>query len=435
MTGGKTESAELEIPARMRHAGTGFGRHGRVLIGMEAALMWVSSGSIAHGLNVILPAIATTHGLNYARLLAVTTPASWMSVLSGYWGAKLCQKIGVKPLIVAGLLLGGVSFGCMGLANSIWAFAALFAMVCVFDTTFAFIGGPAMIASWFPERRSVAMGWVTMGQTISSATYVPLIAMVFAAAGVERGFWAVPALMAVAAVVFAWLPAENPLRQCRAVECADGAQENGPQTVPLTTRELLRMRGVWLMGLSYGGLFIVIVGVISQLVPRLISLGMTAPEAIRAMTIAAVAGIPGAWAWGALGQRYGVKRSSTIYALWYVAAITLHVASWNRSTLWLSLLMIGFGLSGITNYSVSAVGDRFPGAQFVSAWSVVNPIQSVLRCCAFAILAFGIHSLGGFRGAYLILIGVGIVSAALITQIGGHASESSIMHERATEAG
>lgn len=423
MRGDKTAITKVEATVRMY--GSGFGRHGWVLISMEAALMWVSSGSIAHGLNVILPAIATTHGLNYAQLLAVATPASWMSVLSGYWGAKLCQKIGAKPLIVAGLLLGCMSFGCMGLANNVWAFAALFAMVCVFDTTFAFIGGPAMVASWFPERRSVAMGWVTMGQTISSATYVPLIAMVFATAGVERGFWAVPALMTVAAVVFAWLPAENPLRQRRAVECADGAQENGPQTVPLTTRELLGMRDVWLMGVSYGGLFIVIVGVISQLVPRLMSLGMTAPEAIRAMTIAAVAGIPGAWVWGALGQRCGVKRSSTIYALWYVAAITLHLVSWNSVTLWLSLLMIGFGLSGITNYSVLAVGDRFPGTQFVSAWSVVNPIQSVFRCCAFAILAFGIHSLGGLRGAYLILIGVGLMSAVLITQIGGQPSKSA----------
>jgi MFS family permease len=433
MKGDKAVHTKLDAPARMRGAGSGFGRYGRVLISMEAVLMWVSSGSIAHGLNVILPAIAKVHGLNYAQLLAFATPASWMSVVSGYWGAKLCQKIGAKSLIVAGLLLGGVSFGCMGLANSVWAFAALFAMVCVFDTTFAFIGGPAMIASWFPEKRSAAMGWVTMGQTISSATYVPLIAMVFAAVGVERGFWVIPALMAIAAMAFLWLPAENPLQWRCAEKCAERVQEADLQAVQLTTRQLLGMRDVWLMGVSYGGLFIVIVGVISQLVPRLISLGMTEPQAIQAMTIAAVTGIPGAWAWGALGQRYGVKRSSILYALWYVVAITLHLVNWNKGTLWLSLLMIGFGLSGITNYSVSVVGERFQGRQFVSAWSVVNPIQSVLRCCAFAILAFGIHSLGGFRGAYLILVGVGLISAVLITRIREQASESAAIDDRRTE--
>lgn len=394
-----------------------FGASGWMLIGLSAALMWISSGSIAHGLNVILPAIASTHHLDYTQLLALATPASWMSVVSGYFGAKLCQRIGAKPLIIAGLLLGGLSFGCMGQVGSLWAFAVLFSSVCIFDTTCAFIGGPAMIGAWFPRKQSLAMGWATMGQTISTATYVPITAMIFASLGVRRGFWAVPALMGIVALIFLRFPSANPKESLlsKVTGQKPGAKDLSERS--FTTRELLGMKDVWLMGVSYGGIFIVVVGVISQLVPRLISMGVSEAQAIRAMTIAALVGTPGAWVWGALSQHCGVKISSIIYALWYSVAIAIHLLSGSAVTFWVSLLMIGFGLSGATNLSVSIVGEKFPGRQFVAAWGVVNPIQSILRCCAFAILAFGLHNLGGFRGSYLILIAVGLASAILLTQI------------------
>ncbi|WP_420239012.1 MFS transporter [Telmatobacter bradus] len=393
----------------------GFGAKGWTLIALEAVLMWISSGSVAHGLNVILPAIASTYHLDYARLLALATPASWTSVLSGYFGAKLCQRKGAKFLIVAGLLLGALSFGLMGNCGSLLGFAVLFSFVCIFDTTFAFIGGPAMLANWFPRKSTLAMGWATMGQSISTATYVPLLAMLFGVFGVRAGFWGVPALMVVVAILFAFFVTEMPANAHGPADASLRRTEDVSRR--LTTRQLLGMKDVWLMGLSFGCVFIMVVGLVSQMVPRLISLGVSQPVAIRALSLAALAGMPGAWAWGWLGQRYGVKKASIIYAFWNACAILLNIVGPGSVLLWVSLMMIGFGLSGATNLSMSIVATKFPGEQFVAAWSVINPIQSILRCCAFAIIAFGLTYLGGFTGAYMMLGLISLIAIVLVSFI------------------
>jgi len=402
--------------ARPQSTSSNFGPAGWMLITLEALLMWISSGSIAHGLNVILPALSAEHHLDYARLLALATPASWTSVISGYFGARLCQRVGPKKLILWGLVLGAISFGLMGSCSSLIGFTLLFALVCIFDTSFAFIGGPALITNWFPRKSALAMGWVTMGQPISTATYVPVLALLFACFGVRMGFWGVPALMLLVALLFALLIQERPA-SAHTHDATQLAAATASSKAALTTRQLLARKQVWLMGLSFGGIFIVVVGLVSQLVPRLISLGFAPPQAIRALALTALAGLPGAWAWGWLGQRFGVKKASIAYALWLAAAIVLNVAGAHSILLWPSLFMIGFGLSGATNLSMTIVSERFPGPQFVAAWAVINPIQSILRCCAFGIIALGLTTLGGFGGAYMILCGVAIASALLLTRL------------------
>ena len=399
-----------------------FGARGWSIILIEAALLWISSGSVVHGLNVILPALSQTYSLEYTQLLALATPASWASILAGFVGAWICGAKGPKYLILLSLVCGGVALGLMGTWGTTIGFVTLFAVVCFFDSCFAYVGGPALVTSWFPRKKGLAFGWSTMGQTFSTATYVPYVAFCFATFGVQAGFWGITLLMAIMAVVVWRFAADTP-------EAFGCAPDNVPMTADeiersrlevetrpnhFTVRQLLAMRDVWFMGLSFGGLYIVIVGLLSQFVPRLIAMGYPLETAILYMSIAAMIGVPGAYMWGWLSQKMGVKRCAMLYLAWYAVALALNIFELNTVTMWISLAMIGEALGGATNLSMSIVAEKFPRADFVRAWGVVNPIQSIVRCCAFAILAFGLTHLGGFSGAYSILLVVALISMVLI---------------------
>lgn len=400
-----------------------FGGRGWGIIFLEACLLWISSGSVVHGLNITLPALAAAYHMDPATLLTLATPASWGSIIAAYVGAKVCEGRGSRFLILASLVCGAICFGLMGtFADTPMRFFGLFALVCFFDTNFAYIGGPAMLANWFPRRKSLALGWATMGQTFSTATYVPFVAFCFGAFGVKGGFWGIPVLMAVMFVLVAFFTADVPERlgctpdnrPMTASEQEASLRAYETNTCPFSTRQLLCMKDVWFMGLSFGGIYIVIVGLLSQFVPRLMGMGYEQDTAILYLVIAALTGVPGAWLWGWISQKFGVRRAGMAYALWYAVAVGLNIFELNQVTMWVSLLMIGDSLGGATNLSMSIVAEKFPRGAFAKAWGIVNPIQSIVRCCAFAILGLGLSYLGSYAGAYAILAVVAVVAFVLI---------------------
>jgi MFS family permease len=182
----------------------------------------------------------------------------------------------------------------------------------------------------------------------------------------------------------------------------------------LTMWQLLRMRDVWLLSLITGGMYIMVVGVQSQVITRLMSFGHDQNTAILYWTIAAIIGLPCGYGWGWLGQKLGIRRSYIIYTVWWVVAIIMNIFSQYNVCFWISLMMIGISLGGSSNYATAIIAEKFRRATFIKAYRVIAPIQGILRCCSFSILAFGLTYLGGYTGAYAIFAAIGVVTLILI---------------------
>lgn len=399
----------------------GFGLHGWTLIGFQACMFWLAAGAVAHGLNIILPALSQHYQLNYSEMLALATPASWASILSGPVCAWLCEKKGPKFNIILCLVACGFCFGLLGYCDSLAAFTLLFAGVCFFGTGFAYVGGTSLMASWFVQKVGMALGWCSVGQTFSSAFFVPVLAGLFAWLGIEQGFWGISVLMLVMAVLVRVFITNRPEEKGLAPDNQPLSARHSPMSASPHNavslpgiRQLLLMRDVWFMGVATGGIYIMLIGVVSQIVPRLMEMGYTQTTAIFYMSLSALFGTFGAFGWGWLNQRIGVKAALLVYTIWWIVAIIVNLHAHHPAVLWVSLLMIGLSLPGATNLSTALIATKFPRHLYVRAIGIVHPIQSVVRCFAFSILAFGLSHLGGYAGAYTLLIGTGVVSCMLI---------------------
>jgi MFS family permease len=425
----------LALPPKAIERGTGrddhlsatkssFGPHGWTIIFFQALMFWLAAGAVTHGLNVILPALSKTFQLDYNALLALATPASWASILAGPLCARLCEKKGPKFNIVFCLVACGLCFGLLGYWGTLTGFTVLFAGVCFFGTGFAYMGGTALIANWFIRKQGLALGWCTMGQTFSSAFFVPVLAGFFSWFGVHNGFWGVSLLMFATALLVALFAANKPEdigcapdnAPITAEELAERVREHKDYICPVTTGQLLRMKDVWFMGIATGGIYIMLVGVVSQIVPRLMGMGFALSTAIFYMTLSALFGTLGAYGWGWLNQKVGIKAAIMIYTLWWMVSVVINIFQYNALTLWISLLMIGFSLAGATNLSTALIATKFPRRTYIRAIGIIAPIQSIVRCFAFSILAVGLTYLGGYTGAYFLLVAVGAVTLILIWQ-------------------
>lgn len=398
-----------------------FGKWGWSVVTIEGLMLWIAAGVQVHGLNIMVPVLSDYFGIPKTTLLFWATPASWGSVVAAYVLAKLVEWKGAKFTVILSLVACALCFGLMGTWNSVTAFVVLFAGVCFFGSGYAYIAGFALIANWFPKKKSLALGWVTMGQTMSTALFVPMLAAFFGIFGVQYGFWAVSAIMIVLLVlVIAFIVNTPEEKGCTPdnVPMTAGQIEQSKldlenYVAPFNSLQLLGMRDVWLIGLGSGGIYVVLVGVLSQLVPRLMAMGYSLQTSILFLSIAAFIGVPGAYVWGWIGTKVSTKAGLILYSLWWLVAVVLNMFEFNTFTLYTSLAMIGLSFGGATNLTTSIVAEKFPRGAFITAFGVIQPIQGVIRCSAFAILAFGLTYLGGYSGAYALLAGIAVLNALL----------------------
>lgn len=396
-----------------------FGKHGWTVIIVQACMFWVGAVVTTHGLNLIVPGLSEFYGLDRNELLFLVTPASWAAIPAAPICAWLCTKKGSKFTTLLCLVICAICFGLLGYASTLTTFTLLFAGVSFFGTGYAYIAGTSLVANWFVRKQSLALGFCTFGQTTSSAFFVPVLSLSFALFNFNHGFWTISAIMLILFVIvltsitnrpedIGLYPDNEPLDQQ-----ITSAQEEIRLSESLTTKKLLSMKDVWYMGIATGAVYIMLVGIVSQIVPRLIELGFDLNTAIFYMSASALIGTIGAYAWGWLNHRIGIKPAFLIYNLWWMIAIFLNIFS-SEIALFISLGMIGLALPGATNYSTAFIATKFPRSSYVKALGIIHPIQSIIRCCAFSVLAFGLAYLGGFRGAYMLLIGIGFISFLLI---------------------
>nr|WP_319515080.1 MFS transporter [uncultured Cohaesibacter sp.] len=389
-----------------------------MVIAMQAMLFFLGAGLTTHGLNIVIPTLAQTYGLDNAQLLLYATPASWAGIVSSYLAAKTSEKWGPKLTVLVCIFFSALCYTALGYASSITLFVTFFAGVAFFASGGVYIAGPAIIANWFPVKKDLAFGWTTVGQNLSSAFFVMMLAWFLGTFGPQWGFSGMSVLLAFLFVLFA-LFAKNTPEEAGLYPDNDpnwkahlvNEDEDVAVNPALTTGALLKNKDIWLLGLGAGGVYIVLVGVLSQLVPRMMDMGLDLQTAIWYMSLSALIGTVGAPFWGWLGQKLGTKWALAFYEAWWVAAIIINlVAGDSVVILWVSLLMIGLSLGGATNLTTSVVAGKFRRKAFAPAFGIVSPIQSIVRCFAFSILALGLTYLGGLAGAWMLLAGIGVLT-------------------------
>lgn len=410
-----------------------FGRRGWSVIVIEGLLICVAAGTVSHGLNLITPTLSAAYGIDNNALLYAATPATLGGVIGAYVLAKTTERWGSKRNILVSLAVCALSFGLLGhVGGTVGGFFAAYFITNFFGTGYGYVGGLALVNMWFPRKKNSALGFVTMGQTMSTALYVPVLAWFIKLAGPDHpayGFWGMSvvmlALMAVVALFVKDLPEDagctpdnEPMTEA---EIAASRQAAASFKSPYTVGQMLKLKDIWLMAIGTGCVYIMLVGVMSQMVPRQMSIGIEQGQAVTNLAIAAFIGVPGAFVWGWLGHKLGSKRAVIIYSCWWIVSIAINAYfSLNPVTLWISLIMLGFSFGGATNLAASLVADKFPRSAFVGANAIVQPLQGIVRAFATSILAFGLQMFGGpdpanpsYTGAYTILIGVGVIGLIL----------------------
>ncbi len=400
-----------------------FGTWGWSMIVYCMVLYFFYAALTTDGMNLIPNAFAGAHGWNANALLAYTTPASIVGMVGGFVFGRLIIRLNARIVSTGTLIVSGILFAVFGMVPTIPLYVVVLMLICFFAAGFGTVACPTFMANWFPRKKGIALGWATMGGPFSSAFFVSGFAILLAKGGIRIACLSIGVIVVIVGVIsFFWAknePAE--------VDCLPDNMELDETITSskmvidaekYSLKNILKNKSTWLIAIGYGMLWMVLVGILSQFVPRMVFVGYTPDQALTFMTITSIIAIPGSYLWGWLDSKFGTKGVSMIFALSYVAALILLITSLNIVCVWIGCIFAGLGIGGLLNLLASMIISVFGREGFMSANSVITPIASIIRVSAFAIMAMLLNVSGGsFTLPYLVFIVIDIVGAVFIMLI------------------
>lgn len=395
-----------------------FGAIGWYYILLTTVLFMLCSGLTTDTLNVTVGAFSNARGWAGTTLLYYNTIAGYFSIAAAALIGWLVAKKGTRIIMTTLTAISGIATIAWGYVNSPMQYLVACAVVISCLNGYAHLCGSNLAAVWFPTRKGLFLGWSTMGIQLSAVLVLPAMNLLLNKLGIESAYM-VFGVAQIALAVLIWFTVRNTPEELgkypdnipmTAEEAAEYRKQNEEEKSSLSIGQIIKCRQTWLVAIPFGILYMTAVGVMSQLIPRLMTFGFEMNQALTIMSIASLIGVAGSYIYGWIDVKFGVKKASVLIMLDFIAAIFLMVIPFHIVTMWISMVLVGAGLGGVANLSASLTASIFGPRDFAKAFAVINPIMSIIRVLATSVVAFGLTNLGGYSGAYAVFLVLCVVA-------------------------
>ncbi|WP_191400042.1 MFS transporter [Flavonifractor sp. An306] len=386
-------------------------------------------GMCNDGANITAPNVEYLLGLETGTIMNMNSLAGLVGVVFFIIAGQINRKIGARLTSGICCIISGVAYILACNAPSVVLYTVAMCFVYGGIMSAGYVAGGTLVATWFPKKKGVVMGYTTMGHNLASAFYVQLVAiliapMVTGMADIGQNFKTGIVPIGVGAIVLGILgmlfirntPQERGINPDNVSDEVEG--DGG-----WTTGKLLRTKELWLAAITTAFFQICSVGVMSQLVKRNVELGFQQQEAMNVMTILALGGVVGSWLVGVIDDKIGTKKTMVGFGIWYAVALLLNFTAVDQVTVlvYVSLFMIAMGIGGSANFTTSLPASIFGRHGFDKVNSVIFPIQGAVTALCFLVNGTVQLITGGqIRMAYLVFAGVALVNVVLVLLVNEH---------------
>lgn len=408
---------------------TNFGKAGWGTILYCLFMFFFYVGMINDGTNVLAPAAAANIGVEPGTIIQWNGYAGMIAVIGFIFVGQINKKIGARATSSIFTILAGITYIICGNATSLVVYVIAMTLCATGMMSAGYIAGGTLVATWFPKRKGIVMGYTTMGHNFASAFYVAILTGLVAAFGSIKG-GSIP--IGIAAIILGLIGAvfirntpqergmnpDNVSDEVYAAEYDNSGDKH--QDSGWTTAKLLKTKELWFAAIVTGMFQICSVGVMQQLVTRNIrDFGMSEAGALTLMTVIALIGVVGSWLIGAIDERIGTKRTMQGFGVWYAAALIINVLAGGQVgfLFYLSIFMIGMGIGGSANFTTSLPTSIFGRHGFDRVNSVIFPIQGFVTAWCFVINGIVTNVIGNLNYAYLIFAGAAIIVSIAVSFI------------------
>lgn len=392
----------------------------------------LDSSLINDSLNVVIDVFAGMHGWNSNMLYGFSTITAWIAVLGAAMWGVLSNKISIRWSWAISLLITGIACLVWGSASTPVVYLICLAVASVGGMGFCYICSLNVISNWFPKKKGMAMGWVTIGFPLSAAVTSGFVGKLIGMGGLNRVYMFYAIASFVLCVLVAIFVRDYP-EQAGAypdndrqydTEGAKKELEKGlayMKTSPWTVKKLLSTGKVWLIAVSLGIMELLSLGIMTNFVPRMLQAGYVTPDGQPDPIVFAMLGIAGILAcFGSVGcgvvdAKKGPKFAIRLTMAIAIVAIILNLIP-TTATKFASLPFLAIMLGGAANYLVSLTNTIWGRYDFPMAYKVLKPLVAAVGALGVSIVGIIGHSIS-YGVAYGVLAGLTVIGLILISLV------------------
>jgi MFS transporter, OFA family, oxalate/formate antiporter len=390
----------------------GFGK-GWVVIAY-GFLAFFTATSVGSAMNVASGTMSTVHGWSCTLLTSLISVGSVANIIAGFVFGRLAARHSAKRLsVICGIVYILLVAG-MGLTVHLWIFGVCLVLANGISSALGYQLSPVLISKWFPKRKGVVMGIVTMGIPLCSGVASLIYNAGYKQLGQFGGFMWFIIIAALAVIILFITISDNPRDKGFvpdngiAVEVSEEKIINRESV--WTTAKLLRTPQVWIHAVALGFQLLFASGLMVQLVPRLLEIGYDINTAAVMMIASGVLACAGSYFCGMLDSKIGARRAAYTSYIFGILAVFANLTG-TTAGVWISLVCIGIVVGGAANWPASLCIEMF-GDDFANGYSVVQPVIQLVGAAGPAFFAIIAGVTGGYKISYL--AGAGLMLVGLL---------------------
>lgn len=404
-----------------------FGKLGWLII-IFTLVIYLASSVPPDTLNVSVLAFGGKFGWDTNALLVFSGIGGFVGILISLIFGFIIAKYGVKWPTVIILIIYAFIWFFNGNVRSITQYGIAVVSLTAISNTINLVSTQQIMSNWFPRKKGIALGWATMGMCMSGAFMVPIFQKMFSIS-IGAPFYLMVAISLILAIITAiWFKSypEQAGAYPDNIPISDEERKTNLKLIKnhksnWTFSKLFKCKEFWYIVVIFGFLFLGLVGTVSQLIPRLMVVGLTQSAGILSLSVASIVGIFGSFAWGFIDQKIGTKKTVTIYcAIWTIMMICSAIGSQTMSIpiSIISVVIFACMVGGLGNLMPSMVIQIFGRFDFSQANKYVVPFVVGIRSFALIIVSALLAATGkmanlGFRNVFIVFTILSLISLIL----------------------
>jgi len=380
----------------MNNTKSNFGKKGWMII-IYVLFLYMFSATPPDTLNVTAGWFAEIIGVESSSLLPFFAIGGFVGIIVAFILGQFIAKKGVKWPTVGILIVYAVIWLLNGYVKSTASYAIVTILLVAVSDAMNLVSTQQIMNNWFPKKKGLALGWSTMGMCFSSAIMVAVFNILKNVVNIQAPYYLMVVICIILAIVTAvWFknypeeagayPDNEPISE---EEKAANLKLINEYKSEFTVGKLMKTKELWALTILFAFLFLGLIGITSQMIPRMGAVGFDQNIAILCLTISSIIGIFGSFGWGWVDQKISTKKAVEIFCIcWTVmcAVGAIGALAQSKPVTLISILMYSLLLGGLGNLMPSFTITVFGRYDFPQANKIMVPLVVAIRSFALFIV-------------------------------------------------
>ncbi|MDE5831800.1 MAG: MFS transporter [Desulfovibrio sp.] len=393
--------------------------YGWKISGLALLGNFLLQGGALYGMNAFMEPLCAQNGWTRMDVNMGLGVAALIAQIAMPISAAIAAKISLRLLMGLGALIGGLATCAMGLTGNIHVFTFYLIVVWVSSQFCGGVVGNALMSNWFSHYRGVAFGVANSGTSLSGVI-LPMICLVLINHySLKTAFLAVGLTTCLLAPL-SWII----VRRSPAVLHlhADGRKHDPRQPKGIPRRayfaELVRRPACWFIGCSFGLALMCASGILSQLKPRYVDLGLESYTAMLLASVSAGCGTAAKYFWGWACDRWTpilAARAIMLCCLFSMAVLFLPPSVWSLA---LFGVLFTCGSGGLWVVLPALTAYYFGAQRFLAVYKFIA-VFILLRCLGFPIMGLSHEYFNNYLAAdvaFMLALGAAFAMTMLLRE-------------------